>query len=57
MKKKEPTCKYVVLNAACWDAGERSRKERGGESWTIEDYNAACREYERLFPSPKEETK
>ena len=36
--------------AAAWDAGNRSMRKAGREVWNEDDYNAACAEFERLWP-------
>lgn len=39
----------AVCRAAGWDAGDRSMRADGRTAWTVDDYNAAAREYERLI--------
>lgn len=34
--------------AASWDAGSRHARSHGRAAWDRSDYNAACREYERI---------
>ena len=35
--------------AAATDAGNRAMRKRCSKAWSAEDYNAAVREYNRLF--------
>ena len=41
-----------IAHAAAWDAGNRSMKDHGRHNWNVDDYNAACDEYDRLYPDP-----
>lgn len=38
----------AIIRAASHDAGNRSMRAAGRQSWSEEDWNAACAEYERL---------
>lgn len=37
--------------AAAWDAGNRHMRQGGRTRWNKSDYNAAVREFNRLWPS------
>lgn len=39
----------AVCRAAAWDAGNRSMRDARRTAWSVEDFNAATREYERLI--------
>lgn len=42
--------RYDLASAAGRDAGNRSARAAGRKAWTLEDYNAACREFDALLP-------
>ncbi len=42
---------YEIARAAAMDAANRRMKAEGRMVWNQEDYNEACRELERLWPS------
>lgn len=46
---------YKLAMAAGQDEGNRHMKAAGRSTWNEEDYNAACEEFERLWPSPSME--
>jgi hypothetical protein len=39
-----------IARAAGWDAGDASMERGGRTAWNEDDYNAAAREYARLWP-------
>lgn len=43
-----------LANAAATDAANRQMRASGRTIWNEEDYNLACRVFERLFPQPRE---
>lgn len=45
-----PTLTRELIHAAATDAGNRSMRSNGRTVWTVDDYNAAVREYDRLDP-------
>lgn len=40
--------------AAATDAGNRSMRKSGRTAWNWEDYNAACAEFNRIWPVSRE---
>lgn len=40
--------------AAATDAGDLSMRSAGRDVWNADDYNAACAEFERLWPLEKD---
>ncbi len=42
---------YALAHAAARDAGNRSMRKAGRAAWSVDDYNAACAEFERLYGS------
>lgn len=42
---------YKFAHSAGWDAGNRSMRKAGRSKWNDDDWNAACAEFERLYPS------
>jgi hypothetical protein len=53
MKPLERT--YQLAHAAGTDAGNRSMRRAGRRKWNDRDYAAAVREFERIWPSRKQE--
>jgi hypothetical protein len=43
---------YEVVHAAATDAANRHMRAAGRSTWTVDDYNAALAEFERLWPPP-----
>ena len=47
----KPTLTVELAWAAAKDLANRLMRDAGRTSWTVEDYNAACAELERLLPA------
>lgn len=45
-----PIMTYEIAMAAARDAGNRAMRADGRKEWSVEDYNIACAEFERLWP-------
>jgi hypothetical protein len=43
----------TLARAAATDAGNRSMRGDGRKVWSMKDFNAACKEFERLWPVEK----
>jgi hypothetical protein len=39
-----------IARAAGWDAGDRNARANGRQKWTVDDYNAAVAEFNRILP-------
>ena len=44
-----PKLTYNLIHAAAWDAGNRSMRDAGRDIWSVDDYNAAVDEFNRLM--------
>lgn len=42
---------YGIANSAAWEAGQKSAREHGRVVWTLEDFDAAKAEFERMMGS------
>ena len=40
---------YDIARAASWDAGNRSMKLGGRNTWNETDWNAMCKEFDRVM--------
>ena len=45
---------YNISHSAGFDAGNRSMNEGCRSVWNLDDYNAAAREFARLWPDEKD---
>lgn len=45
-----PRWTYKLAMAAGWDAANRNAKKHGRTAWNEDDWNEACRVFERLYP-------
>jgi hypothetical protein len=46
---------YQLAHAAATDAGNRSMRRAGRKKWNDRDYAAAVKEFERIWPTRKQE--
>ncbi len=44
-----PTLTPAIIHAAATDAGNASMRRGGREKWSVDDYNAAAHESDRLY--------
>lgn len=42
---------YGIANSAAWEAGQKSARDAGRVVWTLEDFDAAKAEFERMMGS------
>jgi len=45
---------YNITHSTGFDAGQRSMHEGCRSVWNLDDYNAAAREFARLWPDEKD---
>ena len=45
----KPELTYNIIHAITWDAGNRSMRQAGRDKWSVDDYNAAADEFNRLM--------
>ncbi len=50
MKVKMKLTREIARSAAT-DAADRQKRKAGRKAWSEDDYNLACREFERLWPA------
>ena len=50
-QERERMRAYKVAWAAAWDAGNRHMADHGRSTWNGEDFDVACTELNRLWPS------
>ena len=50
-EERERMQAYMSAYAAAWDAGNRHMTDHGRSTWDWEDFDVACTELNRLWPS------